>query len=221
MPRPRKSRKVCHFPRNLSFSPTEFIGEKEPVFLTVDEYETLRLIDLEGFSQEECGEWMGVARTTGQMIYASARKKLAQMLVEGRQLRIEGGDYRLCDGAKECSQPICFKQYYAKGYAKPADTRRIAVPYETGNICRDFETAQQIRIYDIREKQILVSRLADTGETDARMLPGILTALQTDVLICDQISGGTKLALEAGGIRLVTGISGDADTIVAENLTLL
>lgn len=219
MPRPRKSRKVCHFPRNLSFSPTEFIGEKVPVLLTVDEYETIRLIDLEGFSQEECGEWMGVARTTVQMIYASARKKLAQMLVEGRPLRIEGGDYRLCDGAKECSQPICFKQYYAKGYGKPTASRRIAVPYEAGKIRRDFESAQQIKIYDIRENQILASRLVDAGETDSRMLPGILTALQTDVLICDQISGGTKLALEAGGIHLITGIYGEADMVIAEKLT--
>ena len=221
MPRPRKSRKVCHFPRNLSFSPGEFIGEKDPVFLTVDEYETLRLIDLEGFSQEECGEWMGVARTTVQMIYASARKKLAQMLVEGRQLRIEGGDYRLCDGAKECSQPICFKQYYAKGYAKPAATCRIAVPYAAGKIHQNFESARQIQIYDVRENQILSSRMVDTGETDSRMLPGILTALQSDVLICDQISGGTKLALEAGGIRLITGISGETDRIIAEKLTVL
>ena len=221
MPRPRKNRKVCHFPRNLSFSPTELIGEKEPVLLTVDEYETLRLIDLEGFSQEGCGEWMGVARTTVQMIYASARKKLAQMLVEGRQLRIEGGDYRLCDGAKECTQNICFKKYYAKGYGKPVSARRIAIPYAAGNIHRDFESAQQIKIYDILENQIIASRIVDTGENDSRMLPGILTALQTDVLIGDQISSGTKLALEAGGIRLVTGSSGDAEMVIAEKLKIL
>ena len=221
MPRPRKSRKVCHFPRNLSFSPTELIGEKKTISLTVDEYETIRLIDLEGFSQEECGKWLGVARTTVQMIYTCARKKLAQMLVEGRPLRIEGGDYRLCDGAKECTQTMCFKKYYAKGYGKPVSARRIAIPYAAGNIHRDFESAQQIKIYDILENQILTSRMVDTGETDSRMLPGILTALQSDVLICDQISGGTKLALEAGGIRLITGISGETDRIIAEKLTVL
>jgi predicted DNA-binding protein (UPF0251 family) len=67
------------------------------VNMTVDEYEAIRLIDLEGFTQEECAEKMNVARTTVQGIYAEARKKLAESLVEGKVLLIQGGEYRLCD----------------------------------------------------------------------------------------------------------------------------
>ena len=97
MPRPRKCRKVCCLPRASEFVPVGCRGA-EPVVLTVDEYETIRLIDHEGFSQEECGAYMKVARTTVQQIYNSARKKLSVALVDGVPFKIQGGDYQLCDG---------------------------------------------------------------------------------------------------------------------------
>ena len=84
MPRPRKCRQVCNFPQTLAFLPEEYGEEQQAVRLTVDEYETIRLIDKEGFSQEQCGEFMKIARATVQQIYASARKKLADMLIEAR-----------------------------------------------------------------------------------------------------------------------------------------
>lgn len=103
MPRPRKCRKVCCLPKYDEFRPARATGgDGEPVVLTVDEYETVRLIDNEGFSQEECGKYMRIARATVQQIYAEARKKLAAALVNGRPLIIKGGDYRLCDGNEAC-----------------------------------------------------------------------------------------------------------------------
>ena len=98
MPRPTKCRMVCQFPQTLEFVPSEG-GGGSPVALTIDEYEAVRLIDKEGLSQEQCSQRMQVARTTVQKIYDSARKKLAEALVEGRPLRIGGGEFQLCSGA--------------------------------------------------------------------------------------------------------------------------
>ena len=80
MPRPKKCRKVCCLPDNDGFVPVRGGEELTPIVLNVDEYEAIRLIDREGFSQEQCGEYMRIARTTVQQIYAAARKKLADAL---------------------------------------------------------------------------------------------------------------------------------------------
>lgn len=110
MARPRKCRKVCHLPENSGFTPLIQTGSESVVVLTVEEYEALRLIDKEGFSQEQCGTYMHIARTTAQQIYASGRRKLATALVDGLPIRIEGGNYRLCDATEpECGCNGCRK----------------------------------------------------------------------------------------------------------------
>lgn len=96
MPRPRKCRKVCAMPKTCEFSPT---GDSvEFITMTVDEYEAIRLIDKDGVSQEECAVYMQVGRTTAQQIYNRAKNKVATALVDGLGIRIEGGDYRICEG---------------------------------------------------------------------------------------------------------------------------
>lgn len=99
MARPVKWRKVCCLPESNKFGPLDSPADaKNHVIMTVDEYETIRLIDLEGFTQEECATQMNIARSTVQGIYIEARKKLAESLVNGKVLLIEGGEYRLCEG---------------------------------------------------------------------------------------------------------------------------
>ena len=63
MPRPVKCRKVCHFPNVLEFLPADNAEKKVPIVLTVDEYETIRLLDKKGYSQEQCAVSMPVSYT--------------------------------------------------------------------------------------------------------------------------------------------------------------
>jgi len=100
MGRSKKCRKVCCLPQTTRFSPAGS-KKKTAITMTVDEYETIRLLDKEGFSQDRCSEQMQISRTTVQAIYASARHKIALALVDGLTLCISGGDYALCDGKED------------------------------------------------------------------------------------------------------------------------
>ena len=64
MPRPVKCRKVCHFPNILEFLPADDAEKKTPIVLTVDEYETIRLLDKKGYSQEQCAESVSYTHLT-------------------------------------------------------------------------------------------------------------------------------------------------------------
>jgi predicted DNA-binding protein (UPF0251 family) len=118
MPRPVKWRKVCCLPENNRFGPLNATVDSGYVIrMTVDEYETIRLIDLEGFTQEECAGRMDIARTTVQGIYNEARKKLADSLVNGRALWIEGGEYKICDGdGRACGGGGCGRRKRGSGF---------------------------------------------------------------------------------------------------------
>lgn len=117
MPRPKKWRNVCRLPENDNFGPLgKAVSEDHVVYMTVEEYETIRLIDLLGLTQEECAAQMNVARTTVQSIYAGARKKLAESLVNGKVLRIAGGDYRLCEEYENtCGNGRCHRHRGGRG----------------------------------------------------------------------------------------------------------
>lgn len=114
MPRPRKWRMVCQMPEITTFGPlNKGLPKGDDVYMTVDEYETIRLIDYSGMTQEKCAEQMEIARTTVQGIYMSARKKLSEVLVNGSTLFISGGDYVVCDNqtkcGKRCHKHQCWK----------------------------------------------------------------------------------------------------------------
>ena len=122
MARPIKWRKVCSLPESNRFGPLDLPADGDAyVNMTVDEYETIRLIDLEGFTQEECANQMNIARSTVQGIYIEARKKLAQSLVNGKILLIEGGEYRLCEGLGNGCGRGCHRQRRGMGFASEED----------------------------------------------------------------------------------------------------
>lgn len=121
MARPQRKRFVCCVPKNDAFLPKNN-KECEEVLLTIDEYETIRLIDLERYTQEECAEQMHISRTTTQEIYIEARRKMADALVNTKKLVISGGNYILCENYnKKCGRgnhSMCHKHQRIENEAK-------------------------------------------------------------------------------------------------------
>lgn len=92
MPRPFKNRCINARPASVVYKPAGIPArELEWVTLGLDEFETIRLLDHVGLDQEKAAAEMGVSRPTVTRIYASARKKIADAIVLGRAICIEGG----------------------------------------------------------------------------------------------------------------------------------
>ncbi len=144
---------------------------------------------------------MNIARTTVTAIYDSARKKVADALVNGKRLQITGGS--LVFDPVEIDQKIIGKGTY---------TMRIAVTYENGEIFQHFGHTEQFKLYDVEENKIVNEQLVNTNGSGHGALAGFLHAAKVDVLICGGIGMGAQTALADAGIKLYAGVQGSADT---------
>ena len=218
MARPSRCRRICLEPEYDRFAPCG-VSDGEQIVLTVDEYEAVRLIDFEKKTHEQCARQMGISRTTVTEMYETARFKIADCLVNGKQLRITGGNYRLCDGS---ARPCCGRDCRKAGivpdsqvdYAKGASHMKIAVTYENGNVFQHFGHTEQFKIYDISNNEIAGTQIVSAAGSGHGALAGFLAELRVDTLICGGIGAGAQNALTGAGIRFYGGVSGDADDAV-------
>ena len=222
MPRPQRRRRVCSEPEYTEFLPKGSTGY-DVVILSTDEFEAIRLVDFEKKTHEQCALQMEISRTTVTEIYERARFKLADSIVNGKRLVIEGGSYRLCGGtAKNCCGRNCINGLL---YSKNSDGNvldkkgganimRIAVTYDKGQIFQHFGHTEQFKVYDVEDRKITAEQVVDTMGNGHGALAGFLAANQVDTLICGGIGGGAQNALAEAGIKLYGGVSGSADEAV-------
>jgi len=89
-------RRVSYLPSVTFFKPAGIpLRELEEVCLSVEELEAVRLKDIEDLEQEQCAEKMNISRTTFARILDAARKKMAEALINGKAIRIEGGHFEV------------------------------------------------------------------------------------------------------------------------------
>lgn len=104
MARPFKWRRIDFVPTVSRFRP-DGPGQSEEInLLKLEELEAIRLKDMEGLEQSECAERMAVSRPTFQRILSSAREKVADSLINGKSIQIDGGHFRCSECPKDLGQ---------------------------------------------------------------------------------------------------------------------
>lgn len=218
MARPKKCRLICREPSFERFLP-DGIPSSEDVFLTVDEYEVLRLLDYERKTHEECAIQMNVSRTTVTAMIEVARGKVVDALVNGKPLCIGGGHYKICNGStQDCCEKGCRRASasdMSQVKAKGENRMRVAVTYDNGNIFQHFGHTETFKLYDIEGKEIKETQVVSAAGSAHGTLPAFLKDHQVDVLICGGIGAGAQKGIAGAGIKLFGGIDGSADEAVA------
>ena len=133
MARPIKDRIVLFNPEVSYFKPRGIpMFDLEEVLLTIDEREAIRLADLLGLSHEEAGYQMGVSRATFGRIVQKARKTIADAMINGKAINIEGGNFKIVNRERIF---VCLKCSYR--WEEPPGTGRPEACPECGH--KDFQ----------------------------------------------------------------------------------
>jgi predicted DNA-binding protein (UPF0251 family)/predicted Fe-Mo cluster-binding NifX family protein len=213
MPRPCKCRRVCFNPQANYFKPGGIpVAELEEVVLTIDEFEALRLADLEGLYQEDAAKKMNVSRQTFGNIIESARRKITDAIINGRALRIKGGVVKMT----QKSAKLCIPTGTNAGKTAP--------------VFGHFGSAPFFTIYDTGTGGCEVIDNANQHHSHGACQPmNALTGRKIDAVICAGMGVKAVQKLNDGGIkvyRVVSGtvadvadqyLKGDLEEITAEN----
>ena len=198
MARPNKSKRVRSLPGFEAFMTCGRENTENKLILSVEEFETIRLLDYLGMTQEECARSMQIGRATVQMLYTEARKKVARFLVEGTGLLIQGGNYQV-DGT-------CYERNM-----KGDHNMKIAVTYADGMVFQHFGHTEQFKIYQVEDGKVVASEVVSSDGFGHGSLATFLRNQGVEILICGGIGGGARNALAGCGIELYPGAAGNAD----------
>lgn len=205
MPRPVMDRRVRSLPASTLFKPAGIPArELEEVRLTLDEFEAVRLADFEGLYQEAAALRMGVSRQTFGRIVEAARRKVADFLVNGKALRVEGGKTVLKE--KEVQM-------------------KIAVPTKDGKVDSHFGHCAYFSVFTVENAKILREETIDSpsGCGCKSGVAGDLARAGVGTMIAGNIGEGAVRVLGSFGISVVRGAEGPvrsaAEAFLAGKLT--
>lgn len=194
MPRPVKERNIRDNPICCKFVP-EKIQSHEKIKLSLDEFDVIRKCDFERLSQENCASTMNISRTTVQRIYASARMKIAEALVRGIILEIEGGNVTY-NSNNMFENTLNINE-------KGEVNMKIAIGVDGEKVAGHFGQCNDFIIYEIIDNvKVSESRIHDDVHVHQER-PQFLKDLGVDVLIMNTMGKGAYNRLIALNIKCV------------------
>jgi predicted DNA-binding protein (UPF0251 family)/predicted Fe-Mo cluster-binding NifX family protein len=189
MPRPTCRRRVGFIPDVTYFKPQGVpMRALEEVLVGHDEVEAIRLKNLIGLSQEEAASQMGVSQPTFHRLLLSAHQKLADAVVNGKAMRIEGGNVMPVGGLPGpcrrrqgwgCRAKLGANFLFeGNNQQKGGKTMKIAITSTDGTlegkVDERFGRARNIIVYDVETKEHSV--IDNAVNVNAAQGAGIQTA---------------------------------------------
>jgi predicted DNA-binding protein (UPF0251 family)/predicted Fe-Mo cluster-binding NifX family protein len=206
MPRPLKCRRVEFLPGVTYFKPAGIpLKNLDEISMSVEEAEALRLKDLEGLEQEGGAEKMNISRPTFQRVLASARQKIADALLNGKAIRIEGGNFEIALGQKK-------KDGITKiGISATSPNMEAEIDLRFGR-CRYFVIVNpETMAFEILEN-FGAADGGGAGIATAKNLAG----KNLEAIITGNCGPNAYNALTAAGIKVITDVSGTVKNAVED-----
>jgi len=194
MPRPLSGRRVACCMSLRAFKPVGAPArELDEVVLSLDQAEAIRLADLEGLYHEAAALRMGVSRQTFGRIVELARRTIADAIINGKYLRIEGGEVVV---AREGERPM-----------------KVAVPAREGLVDAHFGHCEHFMVYSLdADKRVSSEERLDSQEGCGckSSIVGVLARMGVTHMVAGNMGEGAVRVLQAHGISVTRGASGDA-----------
>lgn len=197
MPRPLNERRVRRGVAVDRFKPAGVPArELDELRLGLDGAEALRLADLEGLYQEAAARSMGVSRQTFGRILEEARHTVADAIINGKALRIEGGQI-LTEEEKDMHN-------------------KVAVPTRNGAVDSHFGHCEYFTVYDIKAGTIAAEHRVDSPEGCGCKsdIASVLGKSGVSLMLAGNMGDGAVRVLKANGIEVIRGASGNARSVV-------
>ena len=206
MTRPKCCRQIDGIPDKNYFKPKGIpASDLEEVILSLDEFEAVRLADFEGFYQEQAALRMNISRATFGRVIASARKKIADCLINGKALKIDGGE-------------IAVK----KTIETKENVMKIALPSCQNQVDEHFGHCEYFTVFTIGQDNDIVTQETVTPPPGCGCKSNIALTLEqmgVKLMLAGNMGQGAVNVLGGHGIQVVRGCKGGVKDVVEKWLS--